>query len=417
LSEAANEMAQTTRQITIIKSKMKTDMNTTIDLRNGNGANGTADKDAGENLTAVGMPATLRPQAANGEEHPSGAPPISGASGKRFRQTLATIAAAVVAVATGVYYHQFVLPFESTGDAFLEGHVTAVASQVPGRVAQLLVQDNQEVNKGDLLLQIDPRDYEARVAEAQANLTAARSQLEQARSQFAAAQAAAHEARADLVAVDAQASYAKTNLARLTAIGVSGVSQDQIDAAETQVRATSAYVLVAWSKISAADAQVALAQANIATAEAKTGQSEADARQAQLNLSYTKVAAPETGRVTRRVVEQGNYIQPGQSLLAIVPGNIWVVANFKETQLTHMRVGQPVTIRVDAYPQFKFKGHVDSIQSGSGARFSLFPPENATGNYIKVVQRVPVKIVLDETPESGLALGPGMSVDPKVRVK
>jgi len=396
---------------------MKNNMNTTHHQRNGNGANGTADFGAHENLTATETPTTLRHPDSNGEKTPSGPPPTTGAAKKHLPRTLAAIAAVAVAAATGVYYFQNVLPFESTDDAFVEGHVTAIASQVPGRVAQLLVQDNQEVNKGDLLLQIDPRDYEARLAQAQANLTAARSQLEQANSQFSAAQASAQEARAGLVAVEAQASYAETNLTRLMTIGVSGVSQDQIDAAGTQVRATAADVLVARSKISAADAQVTLAQANIATAQANIGQSEASVRQAELNLSYTKVTAPDAGRVTRRVVEQGNYIQPGQSLLAIVPKNIWVVANFKETQLTHMRPGQPVTVEVDAYPQFKFKGHVDSIQNGAGARFSLFPPENATGNYIKVVQRVPVKIVLDETPESDLALGPGMSVDPKVRVK
>ncbi|MGB7769198.1 MAG: HlyD family secretion protein, partial [Verrucomicrobiia bacterium] len=139
--------------------------------------------------------------------------------------------------------------------------------------------------------------------------------------------------------------------------------------------------------------------------------------QAELNLSYTKVTAPEDGRVTRRAVEEGAYVQPGQALMAIVPHQYWVIANFKEIQLTHMRPGQPVEIKVDAYPQFKIKGHVDSIQSGAGARFSLFPPENATGNYIKVVQRVPVKIVFDDDPQTQLALGPGMSVDPKVRVK
>ena len=368
--------------------------------------------------TATETPTALpRPHANGDEKIPTGSSPDKGIAKKRLHRTLAAAAAMVVAVAAGAYYVRCVLPFESSDDAFVEGHVTAIAAQVPGRVAELLVQDNQAVNKGDLLLQIDPRDYEARLAQAQANLTAAQSQLEQAKSQFSAAQAAAQEARAGLVAVEAQASYAKTNLTRLTTIGVSGVSQDQIDAAETQVRATSADVLVARSKISAADAQVTLAQANIATAEANIGQSEAAVRQAELNLSYTKVTAPEAGRVTRRVVEQGNYIQPGQSLLAIVPKNIWVVANFKETQLTHMRPGQPVEVEVDAYPQFKFKGHVDSIQNGAGARFSLFPPENATGNYIKVVQRVPVKIVLDEMPESDLALGPGMSVVPKVRVK
>ena len=367
--------------------------------------------------TATETPTASRHQETNGEKTPSGPPPTTGTAKKRLPRTLAAIAAAAVAVAAGVYYFQFVLPYETTDDAFVEGHVTAIASQVPGRVAELLVQDNQQVNQGDLLVQIDPRDYEAKQAQAQANLTAAKSQLAQAKSQFSAAQATAQEARAGLVAVEARASYAQTNLTRLTTIGVSGVSQDQIDAAGTQVRATAADVLVAGSKISAADAQVTVAQANIATAEANIGQSEAAVRQAELNLSYTKVTAPETGRVTRRVVESGNFIQPGQSLLAIVPKNFWVVANFKETQLTRMHPGQPVAVEVDAYPQFEFKGHVDSIQNGAGARFSLFPPENATGNYIKVVQRVPVKIVLDDSPESELALGPGMSVVPKVRVK
>jgi len=390
-------------------------MNTTLNQRNGQPE--TAATALTENGHLAKTPTTAPRRQEIGEETPPGPPPTPDIAKKRLPRTLAAFAAAAVAVAASAYYFWFMLPFESTDDAFVEGHVTAVASQVPGRVAQLLVEDNQEVNKGDLLLQIDPRDYEARLAQAQANLTAARSQLEQAGSQFSAAEATAQEAQAGLAAVEAQASYAKTNLARLKTIGISGVSQDQIDAAETQVRATSAEVLVARSKINAADAQVALAQANIATAEANIGQSEAAARQAELNLSYTKVTAPEAGRVTRRVVEQGNYIQPGQSLLAIVPKKIWVIANFKETQLTHMRPGQPVTVEVDAYPQFKFKGRVDSIQNGAGARFSLFPPENATGNYIKVVQRVPVKIVLDDTPQSELALGPGMSVVPKVRVK
>ncbi len=142
-------------------------------------------------------------------------------------------------------------------------------------------------------------------------------------------------------------------------------------------------------------------------------------RQAELDLSYTEVKAHESGYVTRKTVEVGSYVQPGQALLAIVQPHVWVVANFKETQLTHMRSGQPVTVHVDAYPHLKLTGHVDSIQSGSGARFSLFPPENATGNYIKILQRVPVKIVFDDSSESGptLALGPGMSVEPKVRVR
>lgn len=160
-----------------------------------------------------------------------------------------------------------------------------------------------------------------------------------------------------------------------------------------------------------------MSEAGVKTASAAVQQAEAKVRQAELNLSYTQVIAPEDGRVTRRVVEPGSYIQPGQSLMAIVPRHYWVIANFKETQLTHMRAGQPVEIKVDAYPGHKVKGHVESIQSGAGARFSLFPPENATGNYIKVVQRVPVKIIFDDDPDTQFVLGPGMSVDPKVRVK
>jgi membrane fusion protein, multidrug efflux system len=136
-----------------------------------------------------------------------------------------------------------------------------------------------------------------------------------------------------------------------------------------------------------------------------------------LNLSYTQVKAPEAGNVTHRTVEIGAYVQTGQALMAIVSRRIWVVANFKETQLTHMRPGQPVVVKVDAYPQIKFKGHVDSIQSGTGAQFSLLPPENASGNFVKVVQRVPVKILIDDTAATNFVLGPGMSVEPTVRVK
>jgi hypothetical protein len=174
------------------------------------------------------------------------------------------------------------------------------------------------------------------------------------------------------------------------------VSKSAFDLAQSQARAASANLEAARSQAKAAEADVALSAAGVETANAAVQQAEARLRQAELNLSYTQVTAPEDGRVTRRVVEQGAYIQPGQALMAIVPRHYWVIANFKETQLTHMRVGQPVEVSVDAYPDHKFKGRVESIQSGAGARFSLFPPENATGNYIKVVQRVPVKIVLDD---------------------
>ncbi|HEX3628010.1 MAG TPA: HlyD family secretion protein [Verrucomicrobiae bacterium] len=342
---------------------------------------------------------------------------ITPGNRKWLRLAIIGAAALVVGLAVGVYYFRFIGPYESTDDAFIEGHATAVAPQVSGRVVQLLVQDNQEVKQGDLLFAIDPRDYEAQLALAQANLAAARSQLTQSKAQFGVDQARLGQEQANLIAVEAQADYSKADLKRDQIIGSLGVSQDQIDLAESQAHSSAAQVEVARNQILAAQAQTALSQASIETSVANVQQNEADVRQAELNLSYTKVTAPETGYVTHRTVEQGAYVQPGQALLAIVPHHIWVVANFKETQLTYMRPGQPVEIKVDAYPQIKFKGHVDSIQHGSGASFSLFPPENATGNYIKVVQRVPVKIVFDDTLDAQIALGPGMSVDPKVHVK
>ena len=173
--------------------------------------------------------------------------------------------------------------------------------------------------------------------------------------------------------------------------------------------------LLAQGFVSVQDRDNAVAKDRIAAGQ--VDQLEAAVRQAELDLSHTKIWAPESGRITRKSVEAGNYVQVGQTLLSIVPDNVWVVANFKENQLGHMRPGQPATIRIDAYPDKIFKGHVESIQAGSGARFSLLPPENATGNYVKVVQRVPVKILIDEPPDPHHVLGPGLSVLPEVKVR
>jgi len=349
-------------------------------------------------------------------ETPTDSPRANGTSNKRLSRILTAAVVLMAVIAAVAYYFVFVAPFESTDDAFIDAHVTTVAPQVAGRVERVLVNDNQLVNAGDVLLQIDARDYESKLLQAKANLAAAQSQLAQAKAQLAVDQAKAEQEHANLEAVEAQAGYAESNLKRLQAIGISGVSQDQIDSAKTQASFTAANTEVAQNRIRAADAQAGLSQANVATADANVTQAEAALQQAELNLSYTKVIAPEAGRVTHRTVEIGAYVQPGLALLAIVPTNVWVVANFKETQLMHMRPGQLVTVKVDAYRHIKFTGHVDSIQHGSGARFSLFPPENATGNYVKVVQRVPVKILLDDNSDADVVLGPGMSAEPKVRV-
>lgn len=377
-------------------------MNPTETFRDTTQESAKNNSDGRGNLTAV--------------QTPSDSPRVSGTQGKRLSRILTGVVVLAAVIATVAYYFVFVAPFESTDDAFIDAHVTTVAPQVAGRVERVLVKDNQLVNAGDVLLQIDARDYESKMAQAKANLAATQSQLAQAKAQFAVDQAKAEQEHANLAAVEAQASYAQSNLKRLKAIGISGVSQDQIENAETQARFTVANTDVAQNRIRAADAQAGLSQANVTTAEANVEQAKAALQQAELNLSYTKVTAPEPGRVTHRTVEIGAYVQPGLALLAIVPKQVWVVANFKETQLTHMHPGQPVTVKADAYPHIKFTGSVDSIQSGSGARFSLFPPENATGNYVKVVQRVPVKILLDDNSGTDVVLGPGMSVEPKVRV-
>jgi membrane fusion protein (multidrug efflux system) len=345
----------------------------------------------------------------------------SSADQKRTARVLKTavgvVVALVAAAASSVYYTRFIAPFESTDNAFIEAHVTPIAPQVAGRVARLCIQDNQEVNRGDVLLEIDPRDYEAKLAQAQASLAAANSRLGQASAQLAVDLAKAEQEKASSTAAEAEAGRTQAELKRYQSVESRAVSRSQVDVAETQARSAAAQADVARNKIRAAQAQVEFSKASIQAAAADIEQSQAAIRQAELNLSYTKITASEAGRVTRRTVEQGAYVQPGQALMAIVPHQLWVVANFKETQLALMRVGQPVEIKVDAYPGLKFNGRVDSIQTGAGARFSMFPPENATGNYIKVVQRVPVKIVFDAPPDTQLSLGPGVSVEPKVRVK
>jgi membrane fusion protein (multidrug efflux system) len=344
-------------------------------------------------------------------------PPPPPPSRKWLRRILLASSVLVAGVVATAYYFIEIAPYESTDDAFIDGHVVAIAPQVSGQVVHLFVNDNQAVKQGDLLLEIDPSSYQVKLAQAQAELAAAQSRLNQAQAQFAVDQAKAGQEQAGVTSAEADATRAQADLQRFQAVESRAVARTQIDLAQDQASATAAQVTVAKNRALAAAAQVDLSQADIKTAEANVQLADASVRQAELDLSYTKVVAPEDGFVTHRSVEIGNYAQTGQSLLAIVPQQLWVIANFKETQLANLRPGQPVEIAADAYPGHKFHGHVDSIQSGSGARFSLLPPENATGNYVKVVQRVPVKIVFDDPVDPAHPLGPGMSIVPVVKVK
>jgi membrane fusion protein (multidrug efflux system) len=375
--------------------------------------------------------------------------------------------AAIVTVIVGVPYLRHALTHESTDDAFIEAHVVAISPKVASYVGRVHIDDNQHVNQGDLLVELDPRDFEAHLAQARANLAAALAQhqgaatnvrvvsttasaavrraeagVQAAQRQIAAARSRLGQARAQVTGAEAEATRAAADARRYETLLQSGAvsRQERDNAVAANARAAAALDAAREAEQAAADSlgeqeaqlaqaraqlasanaapdQVALTHAQAAEVEARVAQLQAAVHQAELDLSYTKIHAPISGRITRRSVEAGAYVQVGQTLFSIVPDRVWVVANFKETQLRYMRPGQPVRIRVDAYPDKVFKGHVDSIQAGSGAAFSLLPPENATGNYVKVVQRVPVKIVLDEPPDPQHVLGPGMSVVPEVQVR
>lgn len=330
---------------------------------------------------------------------------------------LAGIAGLVLLIAVILYYRCFIAPYESTDDAFIDGYVTLISPRVPGQVARLAVTDNQEVKAGDVLVEIDPRDYEASLSQAKADLAAASSQANQSRAQVNMSEAKVAQAQAAVTSAEAEAQRANDDLKRYENVESRAVSKSALDLAQAQARSANANLVAAYSQTNAAEAEVVLSEAGVETAMAAVQQEEAKLQQAELNVSYTKIIAPFVGRVTARTVQVGHYIQPGQALLALVPKDVWVTANFKETQLTYMKPGQPVELSVDAYPNKKFKGKVDSLQAGTGARFSLLPPENAVGNYIKVVQRVPVKIIFDEELPTNLDIAPGMSVVPTVKIK
>jgi membrane fusion protein, multidrug efflux system len=312
--------------------------------------------------------------------------------------------AVVFIVAAGVVYYRYASGYESTDDAFIEGHISQVNPKITGHVLAVRVTDNQPVKAGDLLVDIDPRDFQARVARARAALETSVAQAALARERLAEAEAQAASAQAEATRAGAdERRYAE--LARRDLI-----ARQEFDHATADARTTSAQLAAARANAQASAAAIRQADSQVAEARAAL-------ESAELELSYTKIYAALSGRVTRKAVEVGALVQPGQALLAIVPDDFWVVANFKETQLAKMRPGQPVEIKVDALRRARFHGRVDSIQSGAGARFSLLPPENATGNYVKVVQRVPVKIVFDRTDFAAYPLGPGMSVVPKVNVR
>ncbi|WP_109110138.1 HlyD family secretion protein [Azospirillum sp. TSO35-2] len=324
---------------------------------------------------------------------------------------------ALLAVAGYVYWLRNIHPYESTDDAFIDSRQFSVAPKIAGYVTEVAVGDNQHVQAGDVLFRIDPRDYRTAEAQAQAQIDSAEAAITGIDAQIAAQRAQIDQAQAEVTQAQAAVTFAKEDAARyrdLQSRGAGTVQQAQQSTAnlqEQQAKLTSANAAVI-----AAERQVGALQAQRTSATADLARAKAQLAQAQLNLSYTTVTAAQPGRVAQLTGAVGQYAQAGQSLAIFVPDDTWVTANFKETQITDMRPGQPVDIRIDAYPRHKITGRIDSVQPGSGTAFSLLPAENATGNYVKVVQRIPVKITVDQWPQD-VTIGPGMSVVPTVTVR
>lgn len=451
-----------------------------------------------------------------GEDHHSAVEPeiadtLAESAQKKRRKRAFYIAGGILLIAAVAFliYWLYVRQFEYTDDASIDGEVVQISPKISAYVARVLVKENQFVKKGDLLVELNSDDLEARLEQAKSQLRAAQAQRTRAkaqtdltrttsyatqfqalsnvktaknnvaqsgltaetkRSEIIQAESAVKTARANLAQARAQIPQAESNLRlaqveyerSLSLFNSGSVSRQSLDLAENALQRAKAELnavrnqaTAAESRIEEADARVATAQYNykhslaqiessrsevdesigrlkgansaperiavdqseIGTAEAGIQQAEAAVRGAELELSNTKIYAPEDGFVTRKNVQEGQLVQPGAALMAISQTDVWIVANFKETQLEGMRVGQPVDIKVDAFPGRTFRGRIESFQAGTGSAFSVLPSENASGNFVKVVQRVPVKIVFDEKPENVHLLVPGMSVQPRVKVR
>lgn len=322
------------------------------------------------------------------------------------KKAIRIVGAIVVAgLVAGSFYSSYRKTHISTDDAFIEGNIHTIASKVSGTVKEIHVTDNQPVKKGDLLIEIDPRDYGVKLREASSVVGAEMAKLEEAETRIAAARANLELQRANL------------KLAEIEKTRSENLFQKEVIPRDRYDRAMTAYE-VAVAQVKAAEEQLRSAESQKLTQAATIRQKQATAALADLNYGYTRIYAPADGYVTKKSVQTGNQIQPGQPLMAVVSlSDIWVVANYKETQMENIRPGQAVKLKVDSYPGRVFTGKVDSIMAGTGVTFSLFPSENATGNYVKVVQRIPVKIVLDEGADKDHLLRIGMSVEPTVIAK
>jgi membrane fusion protein, multidrug efflux system len=382
-----------------------------------NQLNGTSHMSAPTNGIAIKEPPRIRDREPN-IETPVATPP------KKRKPLIRWLALPVVAlgVAVGVWYWIYSSQFEVTDDAYITAHEHPVSFRVAGTISEVLVDDNQLVKQGEPIARLDPKDYEVALTQARASLQQAEAQLAQSRAAVIQSDAQLTQAKAQAESAEAQDTNSQRNYQRSYQLFYQGkgvISKQDLDNAQYQFegyeatyKATEAAVNVAQANIETAKAQEKAAAAQVAVASAQV-------QNAELQLSYTTVYAPTDGRVAQKTFETGQRVQAGQAGLSISEPNAWVVANFKETQMGRIRPGQSVEITVDALPHHKFIGRVDSFQSGTGAVFALLPPDNATGNFTKIVQRVPVKILFDRASvrDYEQLVVPGLSVEPRIRVK
>jgi membrane fusion protein, multidrug efflux system len=329
--------------------------------------------------------------------------------------TAAIVILVLVVIAGGIAYWMNASQYADTDDAFIDARPSAVSAQVAAAITDVPVTDNEVVKPGQVLMRLDDRNYVAAVAQAKAQIAQAEATVTSAEAQTTAQQATINQMSEQVKQAQAALTYSKDQYQRAESLLTKGAGTlQQAQQARSDLLQKQAAVDAAQAALAQAQKQLSVYAAQRNVGEAQRKAAEAQLAQAEANLSRTVVVAPFEGHVTQLTAAKGTYATPGQTLMEIVPLHVWVTANYRETQLAEMHVGDPATLCIDAYGKC-FPGHVQSIQAGSGTAFSLLPAENATGNYVKVVQRVPVKLVFNKQPD--LLLGPGMSVTPSVKVR
>jgi membrane fusion protein (multidrug efflux system) len=338
-------------------------------------------------------------------------------AGKIPRPPIWLLVVIIGLAAAALHFYLPTLFYAETDDAYVQADTVSIVPKISAYVTALYVTDNSRFTKGQLLVQLDPRDFNVEVSEAEANLASAQAALTYAKAEVEKQLSMISADVANINGDSATLFFAKEQLSRFGELARDEAGTvEEFQQAQSNIGQHQALLLKDQATLAAARAQLNVLESRVVQATAQVAAAQALLNQANFNLSYTRIYADISGTVANRTVQVGNFVQAGESLFSAVPNEVYVVANFKETQLPHMRVGQLVRVTADAFPGMRFRGHIDSFQRGTGSYFALLPPENATGNFIKVVQRVPVKILLDPDDQGSASLSPGMSVEASVQI-